>query len=149
MLPYRASVMSSTCRTDTLARYISTISFSKLLYRRLYHSMIDVSKEISLSLGVLRVTSPEVVAGLQVQWPLFIALVPSPLCQFLSLGLQRIVEGVFCATSYQFFDVPLDYFIVNLYNLFRHGLPPSFRMVCRDFILILLEFCKPCLFFLL
>ncbi|MCQ5045919.1 hypothetical protein, partial [Dysosmobacter welbionis] len=44
----------------------------------------------------------------------------------------------------QFFDLPLDYFLVQLYNLFGHGLLSPFRMVCRDFILP--EGCKPCLF---
>ena len=38
---------------------------------------------------------------------------------------------------------PLDYFLIQLYNLFRHGLLAPFRMVCRDFILP--EGCKPCL----
>lgn len=50
MLPQRASVISSTRRTDTPARYIS---------------MMAVSKEIPLSLGTLRVTSPEVVVRLR------------------------------------------------------------------------------------
>ncbi|MCQ5045955.1 hypothetical protein, partial [Dysosmobacter welbionis] len=44
----------------------------------------------------------------------------------------------------QFFDLPLDYFLVQLYNLFGHGLLSPFRMVCRDFILP--EGSKPCLF---
>ena len=63
MLPHRASVMSSTRRTDTPARYILRVS-STLLFRRRYRSMMAVSKEIPLSLGTLRVTSPEVVVRL-------------------------------------------------------------------------------------
>ena len=62
MLPHRASVMSSTRRTDTPARYISIRASSTLLSRRRYRSMMAVSKEIPLSLGTLRVTSPEAVS---------------------------------------------------------------------------------------
>ena len=45
------------------------------------------------------------------------------------------IECFFYAAANQFFDLSLDYFLVNLYNLFRHGLHSPFRMVCRDFIL--------------
>ena len=65
MLPHRAPVMSSTRRTDTPARYISMRASSMLLSRRRYRSMIAVSKEIPLSLGTFRVTSPEVVVRLR------------------------------------------------------------------------------------
>lgn len=61
LVPRRASVISFTCQTDTLARYISIGASSTLLSRRRYRSMITVSREIPLSLGILRVTSPEVV----------------------------------------------------------------------------------------
>ena len=65
LLPQRASVMSSTRRTDTPARYISMRASSTLLSRRRYRSMMAVSKEIPLSLGTLRVTSPEGVVRLR------------------------------------------------------------------------------------
>ena len=39
---------------------------------------------------------------------------------------------------------PPDYLLVQLYNLFRHGLQTPFRMVCANFILP--DSCKPCLF---
>ena len=76
--------------------------------------------------------------------PLIIALVPGRLGQFLRFGLQQFVEGFLYTAPNQFFDLPLDYFLVQLYNLFGHGLLSPFRMVCRDFILP--EGCKPCLF---
>ena len=78
---------------------------------------------------------------------LLIALVPSRLGQLLRLGLQQFVERFLYTAPYQFFDLTLDYFLVKLYNLFRHGLLSPFRMVCRNFILP--EFCKPCLFLFL
>ena len=65
LLPHSASVMSSTRRTETPARYISMRASSTLLSRRRYRSMMAVSKEIPLSLGILSVTSPEVVVRLR------------------------------------------------------------------------------------
>ena len=76
--------------------------------------------------------------------PLIIALVPGRLGQFLRLGLQQFVECFLYTAPNQFFDLTLDYFLVQLYNLFGHGLLSPFRMVCRDFILP--EGSKPCLF---
>ena len=64
-LPHRATVISSTRRTETPARYISMSASSTLLSRRRYRSMVAVSKEIPLSLGTLSVTSPEVVVRLR------------------------------------------------------------------------------------
>ena len=61
MLPHRASVMSSTRRTETPARYISMRASSTLLSRRRYRSMMAVSNEIPFRRGTLSVTSPEVV----------------------------------------------------------------------------------------
>ena len=52
---------------------------------------------------------------------LLIALIPGCLGQFLSLGLQKFVEGFFYAASYQFLELPLDNFLVLQYNLLRHG----------------------------
>lgn len=65
MLPHRASVISSTLRTETPARYISMRASSTLLSRRRYRSIIAVSKEVPLSFGTLKVTSPEVVVRLR------------------------------------------------------------------------------------
>ena len=57
--PHKASVMSSTRRTETPARYISMSASSTLLSRRRYRSMIAVSNEIPLRRGTLSVTSPK------------------------------------------------------------------------------------------
>ena len=74
---------------------------------------------------------------------LLITLVPGSLGQLLCLGLQQLVECLLYAATHKFLELPLDYFLIQLYNLFRHGLLAPFRMVCRDFILP--EGCKPCL----
>ena len=58
------AVTEKTDGTDTPARYISMRASSTLLSRRRYRSMMAISKEIPLSLGTLRVTSPEVVVRL-------------------------------------------------------------------------------------
>ena len=51
LLPQSASVMSSTRRTDTPAKYISISASSTLLSLRLYRSMMAVSKLIPFSRG--------------------------------------------------------------------------------------------------
>ena len=51
LLPHSASVMSSTRRTETPARYISMSASSTLLSRRRYRSMMAVSKDTPLSRG--------------------------------------------------------------------------------------------------
>ena len=51
LLPQSASVMSSTRRTDTPAKYISMSASSTLLSLRLYRSMMAVSKLIPFSRG--------------------------------------------------------------------------------------------------
>ena len=61
LAPHSASVMSSTRRTETPARYISMRASSTLLSRRRYRSMMAVSKDTPLSRGTWSVTSPEVV----------------------------------------------------------------------------------------
>ena len=104
----------------------------------------------SLELGYLQGNVPgsggEVAAVVAASVPLArpITLVPGRLRQLLCLGLQQLVEGFLYAASNQFFDLTLDYFLVELYNLFGHGLLSPFRMVCSDFILP--EGCIPCLF---
>lgn len=63
LLPHRASVMSSTRRTETPARYISMSASSTLLSRRRYRSMIAVSNGMPFKRGMWSVTSPEVVVS--------------------------------------------------------------------------------------
>ena len=60
---------------------------------------------------------------------LIAALVPGRLGQLLRLGLQQLVEGLLYASAHKFLELPLDYFLIQLYNLFRHGLLSPFRMV--------------------
>ena len=84
-----------------------------------------------------------VVVAAPVPLALLITLVPGSLGQLLCLGLQQLVECLLYAATHKFLELPLDYFLIQLYNLFRHGLLAPFRMVCRDFILP--EGCKPCL----
>ena len=60
-VPHSASVISSTRRTDTPARYISISASSTLLSRRRYRSMIAVSNVTPFNRGTCSVTSPEVV----------------------------------------------------------------------------------------
>ena len=55
-----------------------------------------------------------------------IALVASSLGQFLCFLLQKLVQRLFYAPSDQFFDLPLDNFLVELYNLLRHSLLAPF-----------------------
>src|SRR5574344_3006721 len=75
---------------------------------------------------------------------LLAALVLGSLGKFLGFCLQQTVERLFYTAPDQFLDLPLDNFLVKLYNFLGHGLLSPFRMVCRDFILP--EICKPCPF---
>ena len=63
--PHNASVMFSTRRTETPARYISMSASSTLLSRRRYRSMMAVSKDTPLGRGIWSVTLPEVVVRLR------------------------------------------------------------------------------------
>ena len=45
------------------------------------------------------------------------ALVPGRLRQFLCFRLQQFVERFLHTAPNQFFNLPLDYFLVQLYNL--------------------------------
>ena len=74
----------------------------------------------------------------------FVALVAGSLGQLLRFLLQQFIQRFFYAATDQFFELTLDYFLVQLYNLLGHGLQTPSRIVCRDFILP--EICKPCLF---
>ena len=55
-----------------------------------------------------------------------------------------LMGGFFYAATNRSLDLPPDYFLVQLYNLFGHGLQTLFRMVCANFILP--DTCKSCLF---
>ena len=59
--PHRISETSSILLMETPARYISIMASSTEVSRRLQRSMIAVANLMSLSLGILRVTWPEVV----------------------------------------------------------------------------------------
>ena len=61
LLPHSASVISSTRRTDTSAKYISISASSTLLSRRRYRSMIAVSNKTPFRCGTCGVTSPDAV----------------------------------------------------------------------------------------
>ena len=50
-------------------------------------------------------------------------------------GKVTVGQRFFPTAAGQFLDLPLDNFLVQLYNILRHSLLSSFRMVCRDFIL--------------
>ena len=56
------------------------------------------------------------------------ALVAGCLGQFLRLCVQKIVECLLHAAADQLLDLPLDYFLVELYNVVGHGLSSPFRM---------------------
>ena len=60
-VPHSASVMSSTRRTLTPAKYISISASSTELSRRRYRSTIAVSKGTERSFGIFSVTSPALV----------------------------------------------------------------------------------------
>ena len=117
LLPHRASVMSSTRRTDTPARYISMRASSTLLSRRRYRSMMAVSKE-PLEFWHPQDNIPgsggkvSAIVAVAVALAVFIALVPGCLGQFFSFGLQQFIERLLHAISYQLLQLPLYYFLV-------------------------------------
>lgn len=63
LAPHRISETSSMRLVETPARYISIMASSTEVSRRLYRSMIAVANLMPLSLGILRVTWPEVVVS--------------------------------------------------------------------------------------
>ena len=63
------------------------------------------------------------------------ALVAGRLRQRLRLLLQQLVQRFLHAAADQFFELPLDNFLIQLYNLLGHSLLSPFRMVCGNFIL--------------
>ena len=56
------------------------------------------------------------------------ALVASCLGEFFCIGFQQLVECLLHTAADQLLDLPLDYFLVELYNVVGHGLLSPFRM---------------------
>ena len=63
------------------------------------------------------------------------ALIAGGLRQGLRLLLQQLVQGFFHVAANQFFELPLDNFLIQLYNFLGQSLLSPFRMVCGNFIL--------------
>ena len=63
------------------------------------------------------------------------ALVAGRLRQRLRLLFQQLVQRLFHAAADQFLELPLDNFLIQLYNFLGHSLLAPFRMVCGNFIL--------------
>ena len=56
------------------------------------------------------------------------ALVAGCLGEFSRFGFQQLVERLLHTAADQLLDLPLDYFLVELYNVVGHGLLSPFRM---------------------
>jgi len=105
LVPQRASVMSSTRRTDTPARYISMSASSTDASRRRYRSMMAVSKVCRRSFGMFS-------TGLSLQLTLVVAcpgigpgvitLVLLRVAEPVRLGFQHPVQGVFDSAANHF-----------------------------------------------
>ena len=67
--PRRVSETSSILRVETPAGRISITASSTPVSRRRHRSMMAVVKRAPLSLGMCRVTSPELVVRLRSWWP--------------------------------------------------------------------------------
>ena len=63
------------------------------------------------------------------------ALIAGRLRQRLRLLLQQLVQGFFHAAADQFLDLPLDNFLIQLYNFLGHSLLSPFECLCGNFIL--------------
>lgn len=74
---------------------------------------------------------------------LLIALILSSLNQFPRFHFQQLVEGFFYAALYTFFNLALDYHLIQFYNFIGHGLLSLFECLVSNFILP--ENFKPCL----
>ena len=142
LLHHSASVMSSTRRTETPARYISMSASSTLLSRRRYRSMMAVSKDTPLSRGIWSVTSQEV--GGEVAVIMAAAVAPDgprcvrseqPASATLRLLFQQFVQRFLHAAADQFLDLPLDNFLIQLYNFLGYSLLSPFECLCGNFIL--------------
>lgn len=51
---------------------------------------------------------------------LLIPLVPSCLRQLFRFSFQKAIQRFFYASSHKFLQLPLDYFLIQLYNLLGH-----------------------------
>lgn len=68
------------------------------------------------------------------------AVAPGLLVQLTDDGWRDLVASycfhdIFHAVTNQFLDLPLDYFLIYLYNFLGYSLLSPFRMLCRNFIL--------------
>ena len=63
------------------------------------------------------------------------ALIAGRLRQRLRLLFQQLVQGFLHATADQFLDLPLDNFLIQLYNFLGHSLLSPFECLCGNFIL--------------
>ncbi len=63
------------------------------------------------------------------------ALVAGRLRQGLRLLFQQLVQGFLHAAADQFLDLPLDNFLIQLYNFLGHSLLAPFECLCGNFIL--------------
>ena len=63
------------------------------------------------------------------------ALIAGGLRQRLRLLFQQLVQGLLHAAADQFLDLPLDYFLIQLYNFLGHSLLSRFECLCGNFIL--------------
>ena len=63
------------------------------------------------------------------------ALIAGRLRQGLRLLLQQLVQGFLHAAADQFLDLPLDNFLIQLYNFLGHSLLSPFECLCGNFIL--------------
>ena len=64
-----------------------------------------------------------------------LALIASRLRQRLRLLFQQLVQGFLHAAADQFLDLPLDNFLIQLYNFLGHSLLSPFECLCGNFIL--------------
>ena len=119
-------VMSSTRRTDTSAKCVPMRASSMLPSRRRYRSIIAISKEISLSLGAFTETLPKrrCDSGCNNRYDSLgaahCACAERLGSTHVGLCLQQLI-GFFSLWPAGFFQQPLDYFLVQCYNLLGHG----------------------------
>src|SRR5699024_10460868 len=74
------------------------------------------------------------------------ALIAGCLGQLFRFCIQKLIQSFLDASPDQFLDLPLDYFLVKLYNVVGHGLLSPFRMVVLQ--LHSTSDRKPCLLFM-
>jgi hypothetical protein len=118
-VPHNASVMSSTRRTDTPARYISISASSTELSRRRYRSMMAVS---NVCRRRLRYPQPNLASfGLQAALVVSGAGIPTRLAALIALriaqpirlGIEQCVQRLLHGTPHHPVEVALDPLVVN------------------------------------